>query len=254
MNYIIITWSYQRIVIEDNPHLLGLKLRYICNLLIVDLSRMFCPPEPALRSEEKDKWTIQTTVKLEFFQTQKTFKICAFSLPKEDSTKIQANTAKMIWRLCEIHCWMLISFNSLGPSDAIWRQRSGSTLGQVMACCQTAPSHYLNQCWVIISKVEWHSSKGKFTWDASAINHWNYLENQVPKISFKFPRGRWVNNILAHQNAAQWCQTGSCSKTCLPALLIWLDRTGKIARALQHEHVFPVWWKWINRTGRHVLL
>ena len=27
------------------------------------------------------------------------------------------------------------------PSNAIWRQRSGSTLAQVMACCLTAPSH-----------------------------------------------------------------------------------------------------------------
>ena len=44
-------------------------------------------------------------------------------------------------------------FNSLWPSDAIWRQRSGSILAQVMACCLTAPSHYLNQCWLIISKV-----------------------------------------------------------------------------------------------------
>ena len=43
--------------------------------------------------------------------------------------------------------------NSLWFSDAIWRQRSGSTLAQVMACCLTAPSHYLNQFWLIISKV-----------------------------------------------------------------------------------------------------
>ena len=50
--------------------------------------------------------------------------------------------------------------NSLWPSDTIWRQRSGSTLAQVMACCLTAPSHYLNQCWLIISKVLWHSSEG----------------------------------------------------------------------------------------------
>ena len=50
-------------------------------------------------------------------------------------------------------------FNSLGPSDAIWRWRPWSTLVQVMACCLTAPSHYLNQCWLIISKVLWHSSK-----------------------------------------------------------------------------------------------
>ena len=56
-------------------------------------------------------------------------------------------------------------------ADAIWRQRSGSTLAQVMACCLTAPSHYLNQCWLIISKVEWHLSKCNFTRDTSAINH-----------------------------------------------------------------------------------
>ena len=36
-------------------------------------------------------------------------------------------------------------FNSLGPSDAIWQQRSESPLAQVMACCLMAPSHYLNQ-------------------------------------------------------------------------------------------------------------
>ena len=40
---------------------------------------------------------------------------------------------------------MNLSFNSLGLSDAIWRQGSGSTLVQVMAHCLMAPSHYLNQ-------------------------------------------------------------------------------------------------------------
>ena len=48
--------------------------------------------------------------------------------------------------------------NSLGPGDAIWHWRSWSTLIQVMACCLTAPSHHLNQCWLIIRKVLWHSS------------------------------------------------------------------------------------------------
>ena len=61
--------------------------------------------------------------------------------------------------------------NSLWPSDATWRHGSGSTLAQVMACCLTAPSHYLNQCWLIISKVHWHSHEGNFTRDTSAINH-----------------------------------------------------------------------------------
>ena len=49
--------------------------------------------------------------------------------------------------------------NSLGPIDTIWRQRSGSTLAQVMACCLMAPRHYLNQCRLIISKIQWHFHK-----------------------------------------------------------------------------------------------
>ena len=49
---------------------------------------------------------------------------------------------------------LLIFFSVVGsPSDAKWRQGSRSTLVQVMACCLTAPSHYLNQCWHIIIKV-----------------------------------------------------------------------------------------------------
>ena len=54
--------------------------------------------------------------------------------------------------------------NSLWPRNAIRRHRSGSTLAQVMACCLTAPSHYLNQCWLIISKVPWHSPAGNIHW------------------------------------------------------------------------------------------
>ena len=66
-----------------------------------------------------------------------------------------------------------LSINLLGPNDAIWRQRSGSTLAQVMACCLTAPSHNLNQCWLIISKVLWHSSEGNFLRDTSATIPWS---------------------------------------------------------------------------------
>ena len=49
---------------------------------------------------------------------------------------------------CQVHI-----INSLRPSDAIWRPLSGSTLAQAMACCLMAPNHYLNQCWLIISKA-----------------------------------------------------------------------------------------------------
>ena len=61
--------------------------------------------------------------------------------------------------------------NSLWPSDIIWWQRSGSTitLTQIMACCQMAPSHYLNQCWLIISEVLWHSPEVNSTGSAQYI-------------------------------------------------------------------------------------
>ena len=76
------------------------------------------------------------------------------------------------------------NINSLWPSDAIWRQKSVSTLAQVMACCLTAPSHYMNQCWFITSKVQWCSSEGTYTWDITTIS---------TKISFKiiFLRFYW---------------------------------------------------------------
>ena len=46
-------------------------------------------------------------------------------------------------------------FNSLWHNEVMWRYRTGPTLAQVMACCLMTPSHYLNQCWLIIRKVQW---------------------------------------------------------------------------------------------------
>ena len=85
--------------------------------------------------------------------------------------------------------------NSLWPSDAIWRQRSGTTLAQVMDCCLTAASHYLNQCWLIIKKVLWRI-------------HFRVLSQEirrpsVTRISLKIIhqivnqiRGQWVRFLL----------------------------------------------------------
>ena len=72
--------------------------------------------------------------------------------------------------------------------DAIWRQRSGSTLAQVMVRCLTAPSHHLNQWWDTISGFLWHSPQWKSTARAQDINPLRPV-----KISFKVtatsPRG-----------------------------------------------------------------
>ena len=62
-----------------------------------------------------------------------------------------------------VYIYMYLSIDSLAPSDFIWQHRTLSTLVQVMACCLTAPSHNLNQCWLIIKGVLWHSPESNFT-------------------------------------------------------------------------------------------
>ena len=62
-----------------------------------------------------------------------------------------------------------------------------------MARCLTAPSHYLYQCWLIISKVHWHSHEGNFTRDTSAINK---LKNYLSKSSLKSHRDQWVKSHI----------------------------------------------------------
>ena len=89
---------------------------------------------------------------------------------------------------------MVWQFNSLRPSDAIWRQWSWTTLAQVMACCLTAPSHYLNQCWLIIRGVLWHTSESSFAGIAQGIDSGYEFEKDILKNIFKSPRGQWVKN------------------------------------------------------------
>ena len=54
------------------------------------------------------------------------------------------------------HIFFTINTYCVHFAYTIWRQISGSTLAQVMACCLTATIHYPNQCWFAISKVHWH--------------------------------------------------------------------------------------------------
>ena len=93
--------------------------------------------------------------------------------------------------------WRQWSWSTLArvmwPSDAIRRQRSGSTLAQVMACCLTAPSHYLKQCWLIIKGALWQSSVNNIIGIAQNIN-WEKLSLEISlfTIILKSPRSPWV--------------------------------------------------------------
>ena len=79
------------------------------------------------------------------------------------SPKYSQETGVSLWvqSVTYLICSVFAIVNLLGPSDATWRHRTESTVAQVMACCLTAPSHYLNQCWLIISKFLWHPSEGR---------------------------------------------------------------------------------------------
>ena len=79
---------------------------------------------------------------------------------------------------------------SLWPSDAIWWHRSRSTLAQVMGCCLTAPSHYLNQCWLIISKYLWYSPGNIIIRRFEDTNKKSKFENHIFKIA---------SSCLSHQ-------------------------------------------------------
>ena len=76
--------------------------------------------------------------------------------------------------LCPETMWHCVNWdnliNSLRTNDTIWWQGSSSALVQAMACCLTAPSHYLNQCWLIISEVRRHSPGRNFMRDVPTIN------------------------------------------------------------------------------------
>ena len=90
------------------------------------------------------------------------------------------------------------------------------TLDKVRACCLTAPSPYLNQCWLTISEVQWQTPAGNFkrtlrlAWKfklkskyfivstTSGLERWGYYdrENELSEISFHFPRCQWVNELI----------------------------------------------------------
>ena len=79
---------------------------------------------------------------------------------------------------------------------AEWRDmaiyRTGSTLVQVMACCLTAPSHYLNQYWLIITEV------GPVRGISQEIHQPSITIFSLKILFYIFieiPWGQWLNSI-----------------------------------------------------------
>ena len=77
-----------------------------------------------------------------------------------------------------------------------WHHRSRSTLAQVMTCCLTASSHYLNQCSFLISEILRHSHESNITARATANILYSEFENHIFEITPTSPRGQYVTLIF----------------------------------------------------------
>ena len=99
---------------------------------------------------------------------------------------------KSLWPSDAIWYWSewVIKFYSLFPT--MWHWSSGSTLVKVMACCLMAPSHYLNQCWLSIKGVLWHSLKSNST-SADELKSVKCVRWLHFKMTTTTPRSWWVN-------------------------------------------------------------
>ena len=90
------------------------------------------------------------------------------------------------------------NFNSLWPSYAIWRHRTGATLVQMMA-----PGHHPNQHWLIISKDQWKSPGGNF--------HKKYLNHQSLKMTLKMTNPKFHSTLPgANESIINACTTFIC--------------------------------------------
>ena len=106
------------------------------------------------------------------------------------------------------HCGLVTPYGII-QLDQHWFWQYGFVL--VMACCLTAPSHYLNWCWLVISEVFWHSPEGNFTGNLLKI----FILNMSLKIhSFRLQRHLpWASELseaVSDNLQVIWIKSRTC--------------------------------------------
>ena len=139
------------------------------------------------------------------------------------------------------HCGLVMAYG-------IWRHISESTLVQTMAWCLTAPSHYLNQRWLIISEILWHAPQRNFTVIDQVDILYSEFENYNFKITATPRRGQWVSR--GHISESKliimvMCPTAPMAMKHPPDILTYWGR-GKMAAVSQTTlpNAFS-WIKWL---------
>ena len=87
---------------------------------------------------------------------------------------------------------------------------SGSTLAQVMACCLASPSHCLNQFWLIIKGILWHSP-------ISQEVFMNLIRSMCSYIIATYPRGRWAMSLVPDICASNLRTANKLTVSSLPS-------------------------------------
>ena len=77
-----------------------------------------------------------------------------------------------------------------------------------------SPTHYLNQYWLIISEVLWHSPEGSFTWSARYVFMMTSSNGNILRatghLCGEFTGGRWIPRTKA-SDAELWCFSLICA-------------------------------------------
>ena len=120
-----------------------------------------------------------------------------------------------------------------------------------MAFYLTAPTHYLNHCW-LISIILWHSPEGNYTGTAQDIFPWYEFEKYCFKITAVSPRGQWVKigkPLIGHPVLCNFVWTNVSSLTIK---LLLSDDKPKLADLhlsglyIHLEYVWPLMWPLYN--------
>ena len=141
----------------------------------------------------------------------------------------------------------------------IWHHRNGSTLVQVMESCLTAPGHYRDQCWFLISAVLWQSHESIFVLKlmqnnrhfADGNSKFIYCHEHVAEA-----RHNTIYTITIHTQVSLQ-QVESDSTIHINAsnkLIAWIpDGTSCSISTLDYDYMWRKW-RWITMTfNRNIL-
>ena len=115
-------------------------------------------------------------------------------LSSRDVLRVVAVSPSQPWSIPQIYPSCMMGWRiTVGVCSVIWNISTHIVM---------ASSHYLNQCWLAINKIFWHSFQGNVYWNTHKINPQPVFEIYIYEITGISPRAQWVK-----QEVPQWGST-----------------------------------------------